>query len=144
MCEPDPELSRDPGPGEEVSTLRTVDGCPRRGPLYGMEPHRAPTNRVLTAGACDPQLRKTRGCVDGQANLVYNQMRQDATKCDQMRQCRRWEAPETPKYVPGQKYLRWAAFDQLDPSRLALPYRYLRPSCPTLEACIFSRLPSPE
>lgn len=82
---------------------------------------------------------KTRGCVDGQANLVYNQMRPE------MRQCRRWEALETPKIRPwAGKYLCWAGFDQLDPSRLALPYRYLRPGCPTLEACIFSRLLSPE
>lgn len=58
-----------PGPGHEVSTLRTVAGCPRRGPLYGMEPHRAPTNRVLTAGACNPQLR-TRGCADRRTSLT--------------------------------------------------------------------------
>lgn len=68
----------------------------------GWNPIGAPSKRVLTAGACDPQLR-TRGCADGpdgQANLIDNQ-------------ARHWEAPETPKYGPGQNGLCWASISSI-------------------------------
>lgn len=32
---------------------------------------------------------------------------------NQMQQCRRWEATETPKYVPGQKYVCWASISSI-------------------------------
>lgn len=86
--------------GKHTTNGRWRHGCPRRarratkgfvvwdGTPSGSNQPTADCRRMRSTA------EKTRGYVDGQANLVDDQMRPE------MRQCHHWEASETPKYVP--------------------------------------------